>query len=125
MKLDEVCSELQKLFALRDFRTEKRPRSRSRFLEVLLIKRQNMKLKIYQEKGHQLPHIHIDYGNKNHVASYSIETGQRLEGSLSKKFDNDVVSWLSNNRERVVEIWNTLQSGGSPTNLISELAADV
>ncbi|ATC86219.1 DUF4160 domain-containing protein [Pseudoalteromonas arctica] len=39
-----------------------------------------MKIKIYQEKGHHLPHIHIDYGRQQHAASYAIETGERIEG---------------------------------------------
>lgn len=125
MELDEVCRKLQERFAMRDFFTEKRPRPRSGSLDVLLIKKNNMKLKIYQETGHQLPHIHIDYGKKTHVASYSIETGERLEGSLSRRFDKDVVSWLSDNRERVLEIWNALQKGEDHEGLISELAGDV
>jgi hypothetical protein len=125
MQLDEEFSELQRLFAQKDMLTDRRPQSRSGFMEILLIKRQNMKLKIYQEKGHHLPHIHIDYGNQNHVASYAIETGERLEGSLPKKYDQDVLSWLEYNRAKVLEIWQVLQVGEPHGNLISELCADV
>ena len=125
MSLDEEFSELQRLFAQKDMLTERRPQTRSGFMEILLIKRKNMKFKIYQEKGHHLPHIHIDYGNKNHVASYSIETTQRLDGSLPKKYDKDVSSWLESNKEKVLEVWDVLQLGKPHENLISELAGDV
>ncbi len=125
MSLDKEFSELQRLFAQKDMLTERRPQSRSGFTEILLIKRKNMKFKIYQEKGHHLPHIHIDYGNKNHVASYSIQTTKRLDGNLPKKYDKDVSSWLECNKEKVLEIWNTLQLGEPHENLISELAGDV
>ena len=125
MSLDKEFSELQRLFAQKDMLTERRPQSRSGFTEILLIKRKNMKFKIYQEKGHHLPHIHIDYGNKNHVASYSIQTTKRLDGSLPKKYDKDVFSWLECNKEKVLEIWNALQLGEPHENLISELAGDV
>ncbi|MFG0731473.1 DUF4160 domain-containing protein [Photobacterium damselae] len=125
MQLDEEFSELQRLFAQKDMLTDRSPRSRSGFMEILLIKRKNMKLKIYQEKGHHLPHIHIDYGNQNHAASYAIETGERLEGTLPKKYDKDVLSWLEYNREKVLEIWQVLQVGEPHKSLISELVGDV
>lgn len=76
MNLDEEFYELQKLFAQKDLLAEKRRSSGGGFMEILLVKRQNMKIKIYQEKGHQLPHIHIDYGNKRMlpVMPYNQET---------------------------------------------------
>ena len=94
-------------------------------MEILLVKRKNMKIKIYQEKGHHLPHIHIDYGKQRHAASYAIETGERIEGWLSKKYDSDVSSWLDRNRDKVLEIWNALQAGTQHEPLVAELAGDV
>jgi len=84
-----------------------------------------MKFKIYQEKGHQLPHIHIDYGRQQHAASYAIETGERIEGNLSKKYDTDVSNWLDQNRDKVLAIWNDLQAGMPHELLLAELAGDV
>lgn len=94
-------------------------------MEILLAERKNMKIKIYQENGHHLPHIHIDYGRQHHAASYAIESGERIEGSLSKKYDSDVSGWLDRNREKVLEIWNSLQSGVPHEQLLAELAGDV
>lgn len=125
MSLKEEFDELQKLFAQKDLLTEPRRRSRSGIMEILLAKRKNMKIKIYQEKGHHLPHIHIDYGRQQHAASCAIETGERIEGDLSKKYDNDVSNWLERNRNKVLEIWNSLQEGIPHEPLLAELAGDV
>ncbi len=124
MSLEEEFDELQRLFAQKDLLTEPRRSPGSGFMEILLAKRNNMKVKIYQEKGHHLPHIHIDYGRQRHAASYAIASGERIEGSLSKKYDSDVSSWLDRNREKVLEIWNTLQAGVPHEQLLAELAGD-
>ncbi|OHY99665.1 hypothetical protein BC443_08285 [Salinicola sp. MIT1003] len=83
-----------------------------------------MKIKIYQEKRHPLPHIHIDYGKQQHAASYSIESGERIEGSLPKKYDRDVSDWLVRNREKILMIWTSLQAGMPHEPLIIKLAGD-
>jgi len=125
MNLDKEFDELQRLFAQKDMVTQPRRSARNGFMEILLAKRKNMKIKIYQEKGHYLPHIHIDYGKHRHVASYAILSGERIEGSLSKKYDSDVSNWLERNREKVIEIWNSLQAGVSHEYLLAELAGNV
>ncbi|WP_375056814.1 DUF4160 domain-containing protein [Zobellella sp. DQSA1] len=125
MSLEEEFDELQRLFAQKDLLTEPRKSSGSGFMEILLAKRKNMKIKIYQEKGHHLPHIHIDYGKQRHAASYAIESGERIEGDLSKKYDSDVSNWLDRNRDKVLEIWNALQAGTQHEPLLAELAGDV
>lgn len=124
MNLKNEFNDLQRSFAEKDLLTESRPRSSSS-MELLLIKRKDMKIKIYQEKGHILPHIHIDYGNKKHAASYAIESGERLEGSLPNKYDKDVSAWLNINREKVLEIWSKLQSGSGFSELTASLSGDI
>lgn len=125
MSLEKEFDELQKLFSQNDLLTEPRPSAKNGFIEILLAKRKNMKIKIYQETGHHLPHIHIDYGNQCHSASYAIESGARIEGSLHKKYDADVSDWLDRNRSKVLEVWNALQVGEAYEPLLAELAADV
>ncbi|WP_339783667.1 DUF4160 domain-containing protein [uncultured Marinobacter sp.] len=125
MSLEEEFNELQRLFAQKDQITQPQRASQSGFMEILLAKRKNMKIKIYQEKGHHLPHIHIDYGRQRHAASYSIESGDRLDGNLSKKYDSDVLSWIEMNRDQIIEIWHTLQAGGEHEPLVAKLTGDV
>lgn len=125
MNLEEEFDDLQRLFAQKDLLTEPRRSSGNGFIEVVLVKRENMKLKIYEEQGHRLPHIHIDYGKQHHVATYAIETGERIEGSLSKKYDSDVSDWLERNRGKVLEIWSALQAGKPYEPLLADLVGDV
>lgn len=125
MALEEEFSELQRLLAQRDLITEPRKSSSSGFIELLLAKRKNIKYKMYQERGHSMPHIHIDYGRMNHAASYAIETGERLEGNLPKEYDSDVSSWLSRNQGKLIELWKSLQDGEDPSPLVGELQGDV
>lgn len=124
MNLNEEYNQLQQQFAYIDLFTKPRIKSASGMLEVLLIKKQNMKIKIYQEQSHHMPHIHIDYGNEHHVASYSIDTGERLDGNLPKKYDKYVVDWIETNREKVTKIWNELQFGNSVDSFVTELQAN-
>jgi Domain of unknown function (DUF4160) len=90
MNLNAEFDELQRLFAQKDLLTEPRRSPKNDFMEILLVRRKNMSIKIYKEIGHHLPHIHIDYGKQHHVASYAIDSGLRIAGSLSPKYDSDL-----------------------------------
>ncbi|MNL78496.1 hypothetical protein D3C87_2048970 [compost metagenome] len=72
-----------------------------------------------------MPHVHIDYDHAHHVASYRIKDGARIEGSLSKKYDSDIRSWLLRNNNTILMIWNDLQSGKDPKELIATLEGDL
>lgn len=121
MSFKEELEILQKGLAEVDLLSKPRSKSSNGFTEFLVLKFENVKLKMYQEKGHSLPHIHIDYGNKNHVASYSIDPVERLNGSLNKKYDKTIKKWMSSNIEGLLIIWQKLQAGDDPKNLLPEL----
>lgn len=113
---------LQGQFALVDALDGRSPAaSNSERIEFLLVRLKELKIKMYQEAGHHTPHLHIDYGKLNHVASYSIGDGRRVAGSLSSKYDRAVLEWISEHRDRLFKIWETTQSGGDPNCLIGEL----
>ena len=98
-----------------------RPRSDISFL---VLKLQNRKIKMYEEKHHQRPHIHIDYGSSEHAVSFCIETGKRIVGSykeLAKKYDKVIRNWLSENKAELFELWVTTQQGGATERLIASL----
>ena len=80
-----------------------------------------LKTKMYQEKGHQLPHLHVDYGRINHVASYSIDPASVLEGALPSKHHGAVIYWIRRNKETLLELWETMQSGGTGNELVADL----
>jgi len=124
MIFDEQFSELQKLFAKKDLITESRKSSSSDFMELVLLKRKNLKYKIYEEPSHILPHIHIEYGHDYHAASYEIKTGNRITGNLPNKYDYEVSGWINNNRNTLIKIWDSLQHGENPREYMGELIGD-
>lgn len=110
--LREELYVLQDEFATIDLFTRGNNGQKQLLVEVLIKKIENIKIKIYQERGHNMPHIHIDYGGgQNHTASYSIHTGERIDGYLNKKYDKSVKDWIGNNREKILQIWSEIQSG--------------
>jgi Domain of unknown function (DUF4160) len=65
-------------------------------------------VKMYQETGH-------------HVASYSIDEGRRLAGTLPAKYDREVLDWIAANRTTLLQAWQALSSGSDTTVLAGEL----
>lgn len=92
-------------------------------LEQLIAKRELLKVKMYQEMSHPRPHLHIDYGSENHIASYAIDTGERLNGLLNRKYDKVISQWITTNRDKLVSIWEDLQNGGSGKKYSQQLSA--
>ena len=89
---------------------------------VALVRRiDQLKLKMYQERGHALPHIHVDLGPKHHVASYSLDPAKRLEGKMGKAHDRAVLSWIARNRRALLALWKQLQSGSAAELLLADL----
>ena len=125
MILQDEFEELQRMLAQTDLLFEPRSRNRNdNFLEILLVKRKDLKLKIYQEVGHAMPHLHIDYGKEHHTASYAIESGEKIEGNLPKRYDSNINRWIIQHREKLLEAWASLQMGCDPKLLVAELQAD-
>jgi Domain of unknown function (DUF4160) len=90
---------LQHDLAFVDMYTERKQNTRSDVLELLLLKKEQLKLKMYQEQNHGRAHFHVDYGTKNHSASYAVDTGERLDGSLPRKYDRAISQWAAKNRD--------------------------
>jgi hypothetical protein len=101
-----------------------RPSRGGGYIELLLFHRQSLKIKIYDEKGHQRPHVHIDYGRAYHTASYAIDTGERLEGSLHRKYDDVVREWISEHQIRLNAIWAALKAGKNMEVMVAQLTAN-
>jgi Domain of unknown function (DUF4160) len=84
---------------------------RSGLLEVLLKNLQPLQMRMEQDKNHKMPHFHVSYGKNNHVASYSIQNGERIVGQLDNKYDKVVKNWTTNNQEKLLQIWDEIQKG--------------
>lgn len=121
--LRKIAEELQFDLARVDLLT--RPaRTSSGFPEFLIVKRDNLKLKMYQEPGHSLPHIHVDYGKVTHAASYGIDPAVRLAGDLAGKYDRSILQWIRANKDELLELWKALQAGSDPSVAVVALQCD-
>lgn len=116
--MDNAIQELQKKLAQIDLIMES---SKNNCLGLQLVKLKNIKIKIYQEYSHNLPHIHIDYNDEIHAASYAIHSGEKIEGSIKKKYDKEISNWILKNQENLIKIWELLQNGNDPVLLIEKL----
>ena len=70
----------------------------------------NVKIKMYQE-NHNEPHVHIDIGRNNHIASISIKNQKILAGQIKRKYEKKVLEWVEKNKDNLLIIWNKMQSG--------------
>jgi hypothetical protein len=116
------ASELQNVLAWADvyFYVEDNPGRR----RYLLARRGLLRIRMYKETKHVRAHIHIDYGKERHVASYALDTGERLAGDLDRRYDKAISAWIAKSQERLFNIWTALQSSIDPEILIAELQGD-
>lgn len=124
MELASDLEELQRQLAQVDLLTTHTRSSHDGYISLLLLKRGNLKFKMYQEPGHSLPHIHIDYGRQSHVATYCIDPPARLAGTLDGKYDRSITEWIVPRKEKLLKAWLLLQAGSDPIPLTLELAGD-
>lgn len=120
--LESELTELQRQLAQVDLLTEQRRPSRPDFVEFLVLKLRDLKIKMYQEAGHHTPHVHIDYGCANHVASYSIAEPRRLAGTMNRKYDREVIAWITKYRAQLLAVWTAMQAGQNPGPLIAAIS---
>jgi len=117
MSIEGDVKQLQRRLAEIDFYSQQS----SAGMSFLVLKLDNLKIKMYQEKQHSNPHVHIDYGKNTHAASYCVNSGNRLVGSLSKKYDKTVKSWVLENQTELQNLWKQAQLGNDTSQIISEI----
>lgn len=59
----------------------------------------------FLQSEHNPPHIHAIYGED--TAALDIKTGEILDGSLPSRACELVREWMDNNRDDLLEIWET------------------
>lgn len=93
----------------------------TRVIKHMVARTNNLKIKMYREEKHSLPHIHIDVAHENHVASYQISNGKLLAGKKKRKKDKLIVRWIENNKDALFEIWERLQDDKTIDDLVVDL----
>ena len=122
MSLEREMEELQGKLAQVDLLAQTTTRPGAAHIGFVVMKRGSLKVKMYQEQRHKLPHIHVDYGRQNHVASYSIDPVVRLKGSLDRKYDEVVTRWIEAHRDMLLALWKKVGVGGKRSDVAWERA---
>jgi len=104
IEFEREVEDLQRQLAQVDSLTSTAPSTDPNTFGLLLFKRDNLRIKMYQEPGHNLPHIHIDYGHKNHAASYAINPVGRLAGALNRKYESTITEWISSRKGGLLDL---------------------
>ncbi|HUB88614.1 MAG TPA: DUF4160 domain-containing protein [Dyella sp.] len=86
---------------------------------LMVMKLQDVKVKMYQERGHDKPHIHVDVGKGSHNASFSIDPAVLQAGTLDVRRTKVILNFLTENKENLLKIWEKLQSGDDARELIA------
>lgn len=59
----------------------------------------------YGDKDHNPPHAHASFGS--HAASVDLNSGEILAGKLPTPVRKQVKEWVMNNKDELMEIWNS------------------
>lgn len=80
-----------------------------------------LSIKMYPERNHQRPHIHV-YKGTNETASVALD-GEFLAGGnkISSKEKSYLLSWIANNRNALHELWNAINQGTNYDIVLSEI----
>lgn len=82
-----------------------------------LAKIDGLSIEIYQEHGkHNTPHIHVKHAE--YSAVFDLE-GKKLKGELSSKQEKKMTKWIIAHHQELVNAWNLLQNGKSPSKITS------
>lgn len=108
--LQKETEELKSSIELIELLSDQYKSGKSLLLEHLIKKFVNVKVKMYQEH-HNLPHVHINIGSDNHIASIAIDNQAILAGSIEKKYEKEVLNWVKKNKENLLIVWNNMQQG--------------
>ena len=59
----------------------------------------------FSQSEHDPPHIHVQYAEYSAVVD--IKTGNILEGRLPKTQTKKIKEWINNNKDELLEMWET------------------
>jgi len=71
-------------------------------------------IRMYVEPGvpHHRPHLHAYY--QNHVAVYSVNPIEMIDGTLPRRQQRLVEAWIELHQGELLENWERLQAGQLP-----------
>lgn len=72
-----------------------------------------LKIYIYKEPNHNLPHVHVYWKNK-HKISISISDNEVLAGEFPNKYLKTLKRWISKYKAELNVAWTEIQNGNKP-----------
>jgi hypothetical protein len=120
--LRKDVAELQDEFGELDLFTSLRSGDPSKSA-LLVVTLQRIGIRMEPDKNHKRAHVHISNGKLRRVASYAIDTGERLAGNLERKYDRLVKEWIAGRRQKLMNLWESCQAGKKVDKLVCELRA--
>lgn len=84
-----------------------------RFLITCNIGKSLVKICMYKEDNHKLPHIHVSYKDEGDI-SVCIDSGRILAGKMKGKLLKKVLAWVGRHKESLLNCWEQIQSGQAP-----------
>jgi hypothetical protein len=109
MDWEKALRELQDEMAIIDIHLRAPPNS----IQRLVKQHKAIRLRMDTNLNHKRPHVHVDYGRDRHVASYAIDTGERLVGNLNKAYDGSIRAWIAENRVKLLNGGERCPDGGT------------
>lgn len=103
--LNQVANDLQKMLLNEKSQSDDLFQA---LLEKLLSVRNGVIIRMYP-RDHNPPHFHVEAGGKN--ASFDIQTGELIHGSLEHTANRIVQQYYQNNRSMLLDIWQSTRPG--------------
>jgi hypothetical protein len=108
---EEDVAELQRQLANVDLLF--RPKSDSRYIEFLVARLGHLQVRIWSEKNHFRPHMHVTY-KRDYKASYSLDTLERIVGDMPRPYEKTIQDWAASRKPKLNQVWNDLKAGKIP-----------
>ena len=87
---------------------------------LIVKKYENLTIRLDANPNHRRPHLHIDYKKSHRVASYAIDTGERLAGK-STLYDKAVTNWILANQDDLNFTWYDLRQSTANDVIVASL----
>jgi hypothetical protein len=88
--------------------------------DFMVMRVSNLVIRMDTMANHGRAHLHIDYKDDRHCATYAIDTGERLVGKPTP-YDQTIKSWIDEHRHELMTVWTAVHAGQFPTGIVTKL----
>jgi hypothetical protein len=101
-----VASDFQQELAKVDFALRKSVPTENR-MELMILRKECLELRMYKETAHQRPHFHIEYKNE-YKASYALDNFERLAGDMPRRYEDAIMPIARHMQNQLNDRWQSL-----------------